>query len=40
VGYPVVAFLAPDELKQRFALKYRAFVPKYEKDLANYLSCK
>ena len=37
VGYPVVAFLAPDELKQRFALKYRAFVPKDEKDLANYL---
>jgi len=37
VGYPVVAFLAPDELKQRFALKYRAFVPKYEKDLADYL---
>lgn len=36
VGYPVVAFLAPDELKQRFALKYRAFVPKDEKDLANY----
>jgi phosphoglycolate phosphatase-like HAD superfamily hydrolase len=40
VGYPVVAFLAPDELKQRFALKYRAFVPKDEKDLADYLSCK
>jgi phosphoglycolate phosphatase-like HAD superfamily hydrolase len=37
VGYPVVAFLAPDELKQRFALKYRAFVPKDEKDLADYL---
>jgi phosphoglycolate phosphatase-like HAD superfamily hydrolase len=37
VRYPVVAFLAPDELKQRFALKYRAFVPKDEKDLANYL---
>jgi phosphoglycolate phosphatase-like HAD superfamily hydrolase len=40
VGYPVVAFLAPDELKQRFALKYKAFVPKDEKDLADYLSCK
>jgi phosphoglycolate phosphatase-like HAD superfamily hydrolase len=37
VGYPVVAFLAPDELKQRFAQKYKAFVPKDEKDLANYL---
>ena len=40
VRYPVVAFLAPDELKQRFALKYRAFVPKDEKDLANYLKGK
>jgi phosphoglycolate phosphatase-like HAD superfamily hydrolase len=40
VGYPVAAFLTPDELKQRFALKYNAFVPKDEKDLANYLSCK
>jgi hydroxymethylpyrimidine pyrophosphatase-like HAD family hydrolase len=37
VGHPVAAFLAPDELKQRFALKYKAFVPKDEKDLADYL---
>jgi phosphoglycolate phosphatase-like HAD superfamily hydrolase len=37
VGYPVAAFLTPDELKQRFALKYKAFVPKDEQDLANYL---
>jgi phosphoglycolate phosphatase-like HAD superfamily hydrolase len=40
VKYPVIAFLAPDELKQRFALKYRAFVPKDEKDLADFLSCR
>jgi phosphoglycolate phosphatase-like HAD superfamily hydrolase len=39
VGYPVVAFLAPDELKERFARKYKAFVPSDEKDLANYLNC-
>jgi len=37
VGYPVIAFLASDELKQKFALKYKAFVPKDEEDLANYL---
>jgi phosphoglycolate phosphatase-like HAD superfamily hydrolase len=37
VGYPVMAFLATDELKQRFARKYKAFVPKDEDDLANYL---
>ena len=37
VGYPVIAFLASDELKQKFALKYKAFVPKDEKDLADYL---
>ena len=37
VKYPVVAFLAPDELKQKFARKYRAFVPKDEKDLTDYL---
>jgi phosphoglycolate phosphatase-like HAD superfamily hydrolase len=37
VGYPVMAFLATDELKEKFALKYKAFVPRDEKDLANYL---
>ena len=37
VGYPVVAFLAPEELKERYAREYGAFVPKDEKDLANYL---
>jgi phosphoserine phosphatase len=40
VGYPVVAFLATDELKQKFAQKYKAFVPRDEKDLANYLVSK
>ncbi len=40
VGYPVVAFLATDELKQRFALKYKAFVPRDEKDLTDFLNCK
>lgn len=37
VRYPVVAFLAAEELKERYAQKYEAFVPKDEKDLANYL---
>jgi len=40
VGYPVVAFLAKDELKQKFAQKYKAFVPKDEKELADFLSGK
>jgi len=40
VGYPVVAFLATDELKERYARKYKAFVPRDEKDLADFLSCK
>ncbi|HUV53232.1 MAG TPA: HAD family hydrolase [Dehalococcoidia bacterium] len=37
VKYPIVAFMAPDELKQKFAQAYKAFVPKDEKDLINYL---
>lgn len=37
VGYPVLAFLAPEELKESYAQKYKAFVPADEKDLANYL---
>jgi len=40
VGYPMVAFLATDELKQKFARKHKAFVPKDEKDLADFLSHK
>ncbi len=37
VGYPVLAFLAPAELKESCARKYKAFVPANEKDLVNYL---
>ena len=37
VGYPVMAYMAPEELKVRFARKYRAFVPKDEQHLANHL---
>ena len=37
VGHPVVAFLAPEELKERYAQKYKAFVPRDEEDLAKYL---
>jgi phosphoglycolate phosphatase-like HAD superfamily hydrolase len=40
VGYPVMAFLATDELKQKFARKYKAFVPQNEEDLVDYLNCK
>jgi len=38
VGHPVVAFLTPEELKEWFAAKYDAFVPKDEAELAGYLS--
>lgn len=37
VGHPIIAFLAPEELKERFARKHRAFVPSGEEDLVNYL---
>jgi phosphoglycolate phosphatase-like HAD superfamily hydrolase len=37
VGYPVVAFLAPDDLKERYAQEYNAFVPKDERELTSYL---
>lgn len=40
VGYPIVAFLATNELKDKFARKYQAFVPNDEKELADFLSCK
>jgi len=36
VRYPVVAFLAAEELKERYAQKYKAFVPQDEKELAHY----
>lgn len=37
IGHPIVSFLTPEGLKQRFAQKYQAFVPKDEADLARYL---
>ncbi|OGO03118.1 MAG: hypothetical protein A2Y72_02765 [Chloroflexi bacterium RBG_13_53_26] len=37
VKYPIVPFLAPEEVKQRYVQKYQAFVPDSEKDLADYL---
>lgn len=37
VGYPIVSFLAPDEMKQRYAQQYNAFVPKDERELTDYL---
>ncbi len=36
-GYPIVAFFATDELKQRCASRYKAFIPEDEGDLVNYL---
>ena len=38
VRYPIVAFLASDEFKERCASRYKAFVPEDERDLVNYLS--
>lgn len=35
--YPIVAFFATEELKERCASRYEAFIPQDEKDLANYL---
>jgi len=37
VGYPVVAFFAPDHLKQRFASRHNALVPEDEQELSRYL---
>jgi phosphoglycolate phosphatase-like HAD superfamily hydrolase len=37
VGYPVVAFLAPDLLKEKYASEYYAFIPRDEDDLVAYL---
>lgn len=37
VGYPLVPFFAPDELKQRFSRQYNAFVPRDGEDLHKYL---
>ncbi|RLC93791.1 MAG: hypothetical protein DRI40_08320 [Chloroflexi bacterium] len=38
VGRPVVAFLCPDDLKQKYAQSYAAFVPRDEADLMAYLT--
>ncbi len=37
VKYPIVSFLAPEELKQRYAAKLKAFIPRDELELSNYL---
>lgn len=37
VRYPVVPFLAPDQVKETYARKYRAFVPETEQELRDYL---
>ena len=37
VGYPVVAFFAPNEFKDRCSRKYGAFVPDSEKSLRDHL---
>jgi hydroxymethylpyrimidine pyrophosphatase-like HAD family hydrolase len=37
VRYPIVPFLAPEEAKQHYARKYRAFVPESEEELADFL---
>jgi phosphoserine phosphatase len=40
VGYPIVSFLAPDELKEKYARQYNAFVPGREDDLLHFLTSK
>jgi phosphoserine phosphatase len=37
IGHPIVSFLTPELLKQKFAQQYKAFVPEDEADLARYL---
>jgi phosphoglycolate phosphatase-like HAD superfamily hydrolase len=37
IGYPLVAFLAPNEFKEKCARKYGAFVPDSDSSLRNYL---
>ena len=37
IGHPIVSFLTPEVLKQKFAQEYRAFIPKDESDLARSL---
>ena len=38
VRYPVVAFLAPDHIKEAYARNYGAFVPRTEQELREYLT--
>jgi phosphoserine phosphatase len=40
VGFPVVSFMAPAEIKNLYARKYKAFVPETEQDLSVYLGLK
>jgi len=37
IGHPIVSFLTPELLKQKFAQQYKAFIPEDEADLARYL---
>lgn len=37
IGYPLVAFFAPDEFKDRCSRQYQAFVPDGESSLRDYL---
>ena len=37
VKYPIVPFLASEEVKQRYVQEYQAFVPDSEKDLSDYI---
>jgi len=37
VGHPIVSLMAPEEVKEKYATKYNAFVPTDEADLASYL---
>ena len=37
IGRPIVSFLTPELLKQKFAQQYKAFIPEDEADLARYL---
>jgi len=37
VGHPILAFLSPNGLKERYARDYNAFVPENEHDLLTYL---
>jgi phosphoglycolate phosphatase-like HAD superfamily hydrolase len=39
VGYPVLAFLSPDELKNKYSMNHAVFVPENEGDLLRYLGC-